>query len=84
MNRVRRAFRIHVGPKAGYLKSAVPGFQELQDRLGRVVDAGDQTAKLVPMMQVLRRLPAAARRRPARAASRRISSSFARTPSPIP
>ena len=68
MDGVRHAFRVHVGPQAGYLESAVPGFQEFQDAFGRVMDAGDQAAKFVQMVQILFRLPAAARRRLARVA----------------
>ena len=47
----------------GYLECAVPSFQKIQDTLGRVMDAADQAAKFVQMLQVLFRLPAAAERR---------------------
>ncbi len=60
MDGVGRAFRVHVGPEAGYLESDVADFQEFQDALGRVMDAGDQAAEFVQMVQVLFRLPATA------------------------
>ncbi len=72
MDGVRRAFRAQVGPEAGYLESAVCGFQELQDPVGGVVDAGDQAAKFVQTVQILFRLPAAARDRRVRVAPQLI------------